>query len=419
MVRKPDVVLELVSVLLLYQVAEVKCYQFFSPVQSRSDWQSAHARCQYNFNGSLISGEAPALILNHAFASALGEDIWTNSYLALSPWIIYKGCFDITHIGAPQFYKITTNESAKETVGSCFKTCSDLKTPYFGLQGKSCFCLPALLLLKKDDEQCKSSCEGKFEKCGGPDAISVYEKFLPADKDFYESRQCATVTCKKNRKHVYRAHRCSGHFKTLCSNGDISSEKQSLKNSEQFCSQKKSNVIRDDVDDVCQTVGVENYTQYWINLHRYPTGPFQADYNESDVYPFSCFVYNNETQLRASSCDQEQHPYMCVVELTDENADSLCSSKLREENGFLIEDADVVPVTMENLCNRIQPPPVYMAYLTYSGVIGLAVSGGLVLLGCCIISLICCSKRTKKPKKAAHTEMTKVHYSPVKKNENV
>nr|XP_034310571.1 uncharacterized protein LOC105341561 isoform X1 [Crassostrea gigas] len=425
MVRQSFDILKVVFSLLLAKVTVVTCSTFVSTLQPRSDWQSARIYCNDNYSGSILGKEVPKLLLNHVTSYEPDEYLWTNIYHGLSPWIIYKGCFDNTKITPSPPYQIVPNESdqAGTTTGSCFRSCSKLRTPYFGIQGKQCFCLTSLQHFVRNSSQCTYSCAENLAKCGGPDAISLYKSCrymidLPSKKDMHENRQCATVTCDQSNKHLYRAHRCSNQFQALCSNGDISPEKVSLKKSRQFCSQRKSQIVSDDVDQVCQGVVIDNVTQYWMDLHRYPIGPFEAEFNETVGLPFSCTKYSNETYAE-TSCEEE-YPFVCVVDITKTNAELLCSSeKQKEVQGYTVRDSQLVAVTMKTLCDEVIPPVMYLKYLSYSGVIGLSVSGGLVLLGCCIVSLICCSKRNKKPKERPHTEMTNVQYSPVKKTEKV
>nr|XP_022324606.1 uncharacterized protein LOC111125285 [Crassostrea virginica] len=416
MAKRRPIIWTLVSFVLVYKVSNVKCSSFYATDSrySRFDWQSARRYCSDTFNGSLLSIDTPKAILDYVTTSS--GDIWTNAYFSLSPWIIYKGCFDNTKIAAPEFYHIIPNEPKAETMGSCFQSCLEVKTPYFGIQGKTCFCVTSLQHFVKNESKCNLSCDNKLAKCGGTDAISIFESRLPSKDDIHEDRQCATVTCDQGDNHVYRAHKCSNRFKALCGNGDISLAKQPFKGSKQFCNQRNSEIVSDDVDHLCRETVIDNVTQYWVDLHRYPIGPFLADISDNEVYPFTCAKYSNGS-FEQESCKKEQD-FLCVVDITEKNADLVCTDSNRNHvDGFTIESSRVVNVTMETICQRVQP--VYMKYLTYSGVIGLAVSGGLVFLGCCIVSLICCSKKTKKPAEKQHTEMTKVQYSPVKKTNDV
>ena len=57
------------------------------------------------------------------------------------------GCFDNTKIAAPEFYHIIPNEPKAETMGSCFQSCLEVKTPYFGIQVRGY----VLLEIKIDD----------------------------------------------------------------------------------------------------------------------------------------------------------------------------------------------------------------------------------------------------------------------------
>lgn len=54
------------------------------------------------------------------------------------------------------------------------------------------------------------------------------------------------------------------------------------------------------------------------------------------------------------------------TDITEKNADLVCTDSNRNHvDGFTIESSRVVNVTMETICQRVQP--VYMKYLTYSG----------------------------------------------------
>ena len=54
------------------------------------------------------------------------------------------------------------------------------------------------------------------------------------------------------------------------------------------------------------------------------------------------------------------------ADITERNADLVCTDSNRNHvDGFTIESSRVVNVTMETICQRVQP--VYMKYLTYSG----------------------------------------------------
>ena len=57
------------------------------------------------------------------------------------------GCFDNTKIATPEFYHIIPNEPKAETMGSCFQSCLEVKTPYFGIQVRG----HVLLEIKIDD----------------------------------------------------------------------------------------------------------------------------------------------------------------------------------------------------------------------------------------------------------------------------